>query len=72
MTGHAWLDAGLAIAVGMLVFWLLLVTALALSRPQEPMLRAALRLLPDLVHLLHRDWPPTGRCPSGPEPGSCC
>jgi hypothetical protein len=25
MTGHAWLDAVLAIAVGMLVFWLLLV-----------------------------------------------
>ena len=29
----------------MLVFWLLLVAVLALSRPQEPMLRAALRLL---------------------------
>jgi uncharacterized membrane protein YkvA (DUF1232 family) len=54
MTGHAWLDAVLAIAVGMLVFWLLLVAVLALSRPQGPMLRAALPLLPDLVRLLHR------------------
>jgi uncharacterized membrane protein YkvA (DUF1232 family) len=54
ITGHAWLDAVLAIAVGMLVFWLLLVAMLALSRPQGPMLRAALPLLPDLVRLLHR------------------
>ena len=71
MTGHAWLDAVLAIAVGMLVFWLLLVAMLALSRPQGPMLRAARRCC-QTWSVCFTGWPPTGRCPSGPEPGSCC
>jgi hypothetical protein len=60
MTGHAWLDAVLAIAVGMLVFWLLLVAMLALSRPQGPMLPAALRRC--------RTW---SVCTSGPPRRGC-
>jgi uncharacterized membrane protein YkvA (DUF1232 family) len=54
MTGHGWLDAVLAAAAGLVLCWLVLVAALAVGRPRGPLLREALRLLPDLLGLLRR------------------
>lgn len=42
----------LAVVGGLLVVWLALLVALWLARPDELRLRAALRLLPDLVRML--------------------
>ncbi|MCW2600556.1 MAG: hypothetical protein JWM02_2385 [Frankiales bacterium] len=44
----------LAAVGGLLLVWLLLLAALALARPRKGLLAEALRLLPDLVRLLHR------------------
>jgi uncharacterized membrane protein YkvA (DUF1232 family) len=54
MTGHTWLDAVIAAGSGLLLCWLILVGVLAWRRPEGPLLREALRLLPDLVRLLRR------------------
>lgn len=54
MTGHGWLDAILGSVAGLIVCWLLLVAVLAVGRPPGPLLREALRLLPDLLRLLRR------------------
>lgn len=54
MTGHGWLDAALAAAAGLAFCWLVLVGVLAAGRPRGPLLKEALRLLPDLLRLLHR------------------
>lgn len=49
-----WLDllAGLALAI--LLTWLALVAVLVAARPKGPLLREALRLLPDVLRLLRR------------------
>lgn len=54
MTGHGWLDAVLAAVAGLVLCWLVLVGVLAAGRPQGPLLKEALRLLPDLLRLLRR------------------
>ncbi len=53
-TGHGWLDAALAAAAGLVLCWLVLVGVLAAGRPRGPLLKEALRLLPDLLRLLRR------------------
>jgi len=54
MTGHWWLDWLIGIAGGLVLAWLVLVTALAVVRPRGGMLREAMRLLPDVIRLIHR------------------
>jgi uncharacterized membrane protein YkvA (DUF1232 family) len=52
--GHGWLDAALAAAAGLFLCWLVLVGVLAAGRPRGPLLKEALRLLPDLLRPLRR------------------
>jgi len=54
MTGRWWLDWLIGIAGGLVLAWLILVIALAVVRPRGGMLREAMRLLPDVVRLIHR------------------
>ena len=54
MTGHAWLDVIIGVAAALLLSWLALILALAISRPNGNLLKEALRLLPDLLRLLKR------------------
>jgi uncharacterized membrane protein YkvA (DUF1232 family) len=54
MTDWWWLDLLLAIAGGLVLLWLALIIALAIAGPRGPLLREALRLLPDLLRLLKR------------------
>ncbi len=54
MTGHGWLDVVLAAAAGLVLCWLALVGVLVAGRPRGPLLKEALRLLPDLLRLLRR------------------
>ena len=52
MPGWAWSLAG--VLGGLLVLWLVLVAVLLVTRPDELRLRDLMRLLPDLLRLLHR------------------
>jgi uncharacterized membrane protein YkvA (DUF1232 family) len=52
MPGWAWSFAG--VLGGLLVLWLVLVAVLWVTRPDELRLRDLMRLLPDLLRLLHR------------------
>lgn len=54
MTGHWWLDLLVSLIVGLIVVWALLIGTLAIMRPRDGLLREALRLLPDVVRLVHR------------------
>lgn len=54
MTGHWWLDLLVSLAVGLVLVWALLVVTLAVMRPRDGLLREALRLLPDVIRLVHR------------------
>ncbi len=54
MTGHWWLDWLIGIAGGLVLAWLILVIALAVVRPRGGLLREAMRLLPDVIRLIHR------------------
>jgi uncharacterized membrane protein YkvA (DUF1232 family) len=54
MTDWWWLDLLLAIAGGLVLLWIALIIALATAGPRGPLLREALRLLPDLLRLLKR------------------
>ena len=54
MTGHGWLDVVLAATAGLVLGWLVLVGVLLAGRPRGPLLKEALRLLPDLLRLLRR------------------
>jgi uncharacterized membrane protein YkvA (DUF1232 family) len=54
MTDRWWLDLLLAIAAGLALAWIALVIALAIAGPRGPLLREALRVLPDLLRLLRR------------------
>ncbi|MEQ7124532.1 DUF1232 domain-containing protein [Actinopolymorpha sp. B11F2] len=49
-----WWDVLLGIAVGVLGGWAALAFGLLLARPKGPLLREALRILPDLLRLLSR------------------
>ncbi|WP_092667438.1 YkvA family protein [Agrococcus carbonis] len=54
MTGSVWWDLLLGIGIAVLVTWLALVVALIAMRPSGPVLREALRILPDVLRLLRR------------------
>ena len=54
MTRHGWLDVVLAATAGLVLCWLVLVGVLVAGRPRGPLLKEALRLLPDLLRLLRR------------------
>jgi uncharacterized membrane protein YkvA (DUF1232 family) len=54
VTGHWWLDLLISIVVALVVVWVLLIGTLAVVRPRGGLLREALRLLPDVVRLVHR------------------
>jgi uncharacterized membrane protein YkvA (DUF1232 family) len=54
VTGRIWLDVIVGVAAALLVSWLALVIALAIRRPKGDLLKASLRLLPDLLRLLRR------------------
>ncbi|MDA1358940.1 DUF1232 domain-containing protein [Glycomyces luteolus] len=54
MTGRWWLDLLLAVVGGLALIWIALVIALAVAGPRGPLLREALRVLPDLLRLLRR------------------
>jgi uncharacterized membrane protein YkvA (DUF1232 family) len=49
-----WLQIALAVVGGLLLVWLALLGWLWLARPADLTLRAALRLVPDLVRLVRR------------------
>jgi uncharacterized membrane protein YkvA (DUF1232 family) len=48
-----WLRVLTGAGAALLTLWLALLAALWLGRPDQPSLRSALRLLPDVVRLLH-------------------
>jgi uncharacterized membrane protein YkvA (DUF1232 family) len=54
VTGHWWGDLLVSLAVGLVLVWVLLIGALAAVRPRGGLLREALRLLPDVIRLVHR------------------
>lgn len=54
MTGRWWADLLLGTAGGLALIWIALVIALAVAGPRGPLLREALRVLPDLLRLLRR------------------
>jgi uncharacterized membrane protein YkvA (DUF1232 family) len=54
MTGQAWLDVIISVVAALLLSWLALIITLAIRRPKGDLLKESLRLLPDLIRLLHR------------------
>jgi len=54
MTGHWWLDWLIGSAGGLVLAWLILIATLAIVRPRDGLLREAMRLLPDVIRLIHR------------------
>lgn len=52
MTGLWWIGAGVRIAL--VASWLAPIVALVILRPKGPLLGEVLRILPDLIRLLHR------------------
>jgi uncharacterized membrane protein YkvA (DUF1232 family) len=54
MTGSLWWDLVLGVAAALLVLWLGLIVVLVAVRPCGGLLREALRLLPDVLRLVHR------------------
>jgi uncharacterized membrane protein YkvA (DUF1232 family) len=54
VTGSSWWDLVLGAAAALLLAWLALVIGLVIGRPRGGLLREALRLLPDVVRLVHR------------------
>jgi uncharacterized membrane protein YkvA (DUF1232 family) len=54
VTGSFWWDLLLGVAAAVLLAWLALVVVLVLARPRGGLLREALRLLPDVLRLVHR------------------
>lgn len=54
MTGWWWVDLLLAVAGGLVLLWIAMFGALAIVGPRGPLLKEALRVLPDLLRLLRR------------------
>lgn len=54
MTGAFWWQLLVGIVAALLVAWLALVAVLAVARPSGGLLREGLRVLPDLLRLVHR------------------
>ncbi|MEN3309612.1 MAG: hypothetical protein V7603_5814 [Micromonosporaceae bacterium] len=49
-----WWDIAIGLGVAVLASWLALVVALVIVRPRGPLLREAVRILPDTLRLLRR------------------
>lgn len=49
-----WWEILIGVAVGLLASWLILVVGLLAAKPKTGLLKAALRILPDLLRLLRR------------------
>lgn len=54
MTGSFWWDLAISVLAALLLAWLALVITLVILRPRGGLLREALRVLPDVVRLVHR------------------
>lgn len=54
VTGHRWLGLLVSVAAGLVLVWAVLIGTLAVLRPRGGLLREALRLLPDVIRLVHR------------------
>ncbi|MFG3342897.1 DUF1232 domain-containing protein [Glycomyces sp. NPDC048151] len=54
MTGWWWADLLLAVAGGLVLLWAASIIALAVAGPRGPLLKEALRVLPDLLRLVRR------------------
>lgn len=53
MTGRWWLDVLISVVASLAVVWVVLIATLAAVRPRGGLLREALRLLPDVIRLVH-------------------
>jgi len=49
-----WWQALISVAAALLIVWIALLVALLIAKPEPGRLREAMRLLPDLLRLLHR------------------
>ncbi len=54
MTGSFWWDLLISVAAALLLAWPALVIVLVIARPKGGLLREALRVLPDVLRLVHR------------------
>ena len=54
MTGSWWWDLLIGVAGALALAWLALLATLIIVRPRGELLKEALRLLPDLLRLVHR------------------
>jgi uncharacterized membrane protein YkvA (DUF1232 family) len=54
VVGSWWLDALIGLGVALVLAWLALLVMLAVVRPRGDLLTEALRLLPDVLRLVHR------------------
>jgi uncharacterized membrane protein YkvA (DUF1232 family) len=54
MTDAWWFELVVALVIGVVAAWVALLVALLALRPRGNLLREALRLLPDVVRLVHR------------------
>jgi uncharacterized membrane protein YkvA (DUF1232 family) len=54
VTGSFWWDLLIGVAAGVLLLWLALVAVLLVSRSRGGPLREVLRVLPDVLRLVHR------------------
>jgi uncharacterized membrane protein YkvA (DUF1232 family) len=56
VTGSWWWDLLIGVAGALLLAWIALIVVLVVVRPRGGLLREALRLLPDVVRLIHALW----------------
>lgn len=54
MTGSFWWDLAVGMAAALILGWVALIVALAILRPPSGLLREAVRILPDVLRLIHR------------------
>jgi uncharacterized membrane protein YkvA (DUF1232 family) len=54
MTGSFWWDVGIGVAATLLLAGVALLLALLVARPKGGLLREAVRVLPDVLRLIHR------------------
>jgi uncharacterized membrane protein YkvA (DUF1232 family) len=54
VTASFWWDLAIGVAAALVLAWVALVIALAMLRPRGGLLREAVRILPDVLRLIHR------------------
>ena len=54
MTGTWWGDALVSLGIALLAAWAVLLVVLAVARPRGGLMQEALRILPDVLRLIHR------------------